>query len=102
MRRGLRAVGRYYHADDGQFGGIGASPYETADNGGECQQAFAIVMTDGYWNGNSPSVGNTDKDEAADPDNSIYDGPPYEDDYSNTLADVAMHYYENRPLSGTA
>jgi hypothetical protein len=94
LRQGLQAVGQYFHADDGQTGGIGASPYETAENGGECQQAFAIVMTDGYWNGGSPNVGNTDKDEAGDPDNSIYDGPPYEDNWSNTLADVAMHYYE--------
>ena len=94
LRKGLEDVGKYYHADDGQTGGIGASPYESADNGGECQQAFSIVMTDGYWNGNSPSVGNADKDEPGEPDNSIYDGPPYEDNYSNTLADVAMYYYE--------
>ncbi len=51
-------------------------------------------MTDGYWNKDDPDVDNADKDEIAEPDNSIYDGPPDEDDYSNTLADVAMHYYE--------
>jgi type IV pilus assembly protein PilY1 len=95
LRQGLEDVGEYFHADDNRSGGIGVSPYETAENGGECQQAFAIVMTDGYWNGDDPDVDNADKDEVAEPDNSIYDGPPYEDDYSNTLADVAMHYYEN-------
>ena len=47
-------------------------------------------MTDGYWNGSSPSVGNVDTDN----------GAPYADGYSDTLADVAMYYYENDLASG--
>ena len=46
-------------------------------------------MTDGYYNGNDPAVGNADGDNS-----SSYDGSPYGDTCSNTLADVAMHYYE--------
>ena len=42
-------------------------------------------MTDAYWNGGDPSVGNADGDN----------GVPYADTYWNTLADVAMYYYEN-------
>jgi len=90
LRRGLEKVGQYFHQNDGQTGGIGDSPYASAADGGECQQAFAIVMTDGYWNGTSPSVGNADGDN----------GVPYADGYSNTLADVAMYYYENDLSSG--
>jgi len=90
LRRGLEKVGQYFHQNDGQTGGIGNSPYASAADGGECQQAFAIVMTDGYWNGYSPSVGNADGDN----------GVPYDDGYSNTLADVAMYYYENDLSSG--
>ena len=95
LRRGLRAVGRYFHADDGNSGGIGNSPFGAAEEGGECQQAFAIVMTDGYWNGSSPDLGNADGDG-----NTIWDGDIYGDTYYNTLADVAMYYYE-RDLSNS-
>jgi type IV pilus assembly protein PilY1 len=99
LRRGLEAVGRYFHQDDGQTGGIGTSPYAAVADGGECQQSFAIVMTDGYWNGDAPLTGaiaNNDGD-----DSSAYDGAaphgdePYGDTYFDTLADVAMYYYEN-------
>jgi len=43
----------------------------------ECQKNFTILITDGYWNGWSPGVGDTDGDS-----------------HSNTLADVAMEYYD--------
>jgi Tfp pilus tip-associated adhesin PilY1 len=45
-------------------------------------------MTDSYWNGDPPlntSIGNEDGDN----------GVPYADGYSDTLADVAMYYYES-------
>jgi len=64
------------------------SPYEAAEEGGACQQAFAIVITDAHWNGSEPlntSIENEDGDN----------GVPYADGYSDTLADVAMYYYEN-------
>ncbi|MFA5700249.1 MAG: PilC/PilY family type IV pilus protein [Desulfuromonas sp.] len=90
LRIGLRSVGRYYHQDDGYTGGIGACPYWAAEDGGECQQAFTILMTDGYWNGNSPYVGNADGSA----------GAPYADTYSNTLADVAYYYWGTDLSSG--
>lgn len=98
LRQGLQSVGQYYHKNDNANGGIGSasdpdddSPIAAAADGGECQQCFAIVMTDGFWNGSSPGVGNTDEDDT----DSDFDGPPYADTYSDTLADVAMAYYEN-------
>ncbi|MGD8292642.1 MAG: PilC/PilY family type IV pilus protein, partial [Desulfobacterales bacterium] len=66
-------------------GNLGTSPFASAINGGACQKAYAIAMTDGYWNGGDPSVANADDGE----------GDPYQDSYSNTLADVAMYYYDN-------
>ncbi len=91
LRRGLEYVGQYYDQDDGvNPSGLGTSPYASAAQGGECQQAFAVVMTDGYWNGSSPGVGNEDGDNDTD-----FDGSPYGDSYSSTLADVAMKYYED-------
>jgi hypothetical protein len=85
LRLALENVGKYYHQDDGSDGNLGSSPFAAAANGGACQKAYAIVMTDGYWNGSNPSVANAD-------DNA---GDPYEDNYSNTLADVAMYYYDH-------
>ncbi|MFW6114987.1 MAG: pilus assembly protein, partial [Thermodesulfobacteriota bacterium] len=96
LRRGLKYVGQYFDQDDGvNPSGLGTSPYASAAEGGECQQAFAIVMTDGYWNGSDPGVGNEDGDNDTD-----FDGSPYGDSYYPTLADVAMKYYENDLASG--
>jgi len=90
LRYALLNVGRYYHQDDGNDGNLGASPYASVAEGGACQQAFTIVMTDGYYNGSSPSVGDQDGDQ----------GAPYADSYSDTLADVAMKYYKEDLASG--
>jgi type IV pilus assembly protein PilY1 len=91
LRTGLEKVGEYYKTNNGNLEGVsGENPYYSQVDGGECQQAFAIVMTDGFYSGSDPSVGNTDGD-----DNTPYDGGIYSDSYSNTLADVAMEYYEN-------
>lgn len=85
LRRGLKTVGQYYDdTDNYDPSGLGASPFHARQDGDECKQAFTIVLTDGYWNGRSPNVGNVD---------GTY-GPPFADSYSNTLADVAMQYYE--------
>ena len=92
LRKALEAVGKYFSGDNA---GIGESPYATAPDGGECQQAFAILMTDGYWNGAAPAVGDADADN-----NTEFDGPPYAGPGSNTLADVAMYYYENDLSTG--
>jgi type IV pilus assembly protein PilY1 len=88
LRRGLRSVGRYFDDTDGYTGGIGVSPFNAQEDGDECKQVFTIVMTDGYWNGSSPYLGNVDQTE----------GEPYADEYSDTLADVAMYYFK-RDLS---
>ncbi len=90
LRTALNNVGHYFDKDDGNNGNLGPSPFADAADGGGCQQAFTIVMTDGFWNGSSPNVGNQDANTS-----NIYDGSPYADAYSNTLADVAMKYYKN-------
>ena len=56
-----------------------------------CQQNFGILFTDGYATTDTGSgVGNADGDN----------GSPYADTYSNTIADIAMHYYEDLDWSG--
>lgn len=104
LRENLRDVGRYFECVTGNIFGLTAqSPAEdpedttTANNcpifaapAGSCQQNYTVLMTDGDWNGDSPSVGNTDGGTS----NSNFDGGSFADTYSNTLADVAMDFYE--------
>jgi type IV pilus assembly protein PilY1 len=100
LRSGLKTVGQYFHQNDGvDPSGLGSSPFASSADGGECQQCFAILMTDGYYNGSSPSVGNTD---GPGDGNTAWDGPPYGDSYSDTLSDVAMYYYENDLSTGAS
>jgi type IV pilus assembly protein PilY1 len=91
LKEGLRTVGEYYKKNDGYLlGQKGEAPYPA--NGGACQQSFTIVVTDGYYSDTSyRSVGNADGDR----DNAEWGGgqQPYTDDFSNTLADIAMYYY---------
>ena len=95
LQTGLEAVGRYFDkGDDVKLDGSPGddSPWDSDADGGSCQQAFTIIITDGYYNGAGPSdaIGNDDGDN----------GPPYADSYSKTLADVAMYFYE-RDLNTT-
>lgn len=87
LRNALKGVGEYYKA--GSSGLFSSSPILPKASGGECQQNFAVLLSDGFWNGGSPGVGNTDADGTGP-----YDGGVYADTQSNTLADVAMKYYE--------
>lgn len=58
----------------------------------ECQKNFTLFFTDGFASlgGTLPTVTDQDNDE----------GIPYADSYSNTIADIAWHYYSTnlRPL----
>jgi type IV pilus assembly protein PilY1 len=81
LRDALDQVGRYFHRY--LDSPLGPSPILEADRGGSCQQAAAILISDGFMNGNDPGVGNADKGS----------GFPYADSWSETLADVAMHYH---------
>ncbi|WP_269533712.1 pilus assembly protein [Chitinimonas sp. BJYL2] len=67
-----------------------------------CQQNFTLLTTDGYWNTNAelPTFGPYDASGAEVGDADSGKGAPFQDTfagtgYSNTLADVAMHYYTN-------
>jgi len=84
LRRALETAGEYFEEAPG------TGPILQEADGGACQQNFAILMTDGVWNGSNPSVGNQDANTG-----SPFDGGLYADAYENTLADVAMKYYKN-------
>lgn len=72
LRTTLKAAGEYFRTNE---------PYRTVPTSStsalvSCRQNFTILMTDGAWNGDSPNVGDSDRDGK-----------------SNTLADVAHYYY---------
>lgn len=110
LRSGLDEVGKYFSGTTGSDG-ITNSIYEFDDGdpetdddyttwdyypffppeGGNCELAFCIAMTDGFWNKEYSGVGDADAD---DPDNE-FDNDIYHGSDSNTLADIAMYYYKN-------
>ncbi|SEA98057.1 pilus assembly protein [Alkalimonas amylolytica] len=104
LRLALDGAGQYFSRTDsrGPWGlnpGFGTEP--TIEHL-TCRQSFSILMSDGYWNGTTPSgIGNQDNSNG--PLHSRPEGDPYQytpkapfaDGHSNTLADVAMKYWKN-------
>lgn len=80
LRTALKSAGEYFKGS--------SSPIESEDDGGSCQQNYTVLMTDGFWNGSSPNVGNVDGGLS-----SSLVRKSDRDGYSNTLADVALKYY---------
>lgn len=83
LRKALYNVGTYF--DQRSTSELGGSPIKTEKQGGSCQRNYAVAITDGFWNGVFSGVGNTDG----------IMGPPYQDSWSDTLADIAVKFYEN-------
>jgi type IV pilus assembly protein PilY1 len=72
LRQGLEHVGQYYAGE--------LSGHNDPDPIiGSCQKNYAILFTDGYWNGDAPSASIGDEDG---------------DGHDQTLADVAYYYHE--------
>lgn len=101
LRRALGDIGEYYKT---------SHPYlidpDTSDSGElSCRQNFTILMTDGYWNGDSASHSEA-RDENDNEDGPVITGAggvsyqytpvhPFRYDQSNNLADIAMYYWKN-------
>lgn len=95
LRRALRQTGDYFECRANDIFGSTANsspgsagcPVEAAPIG-QCQQNYTILMTDGFWNSHDPLVGNTDDDGGN------FSGGAFADNFADTLADVAMDYYQ--------
>jgi len=111
LRRGLYEVGKYYqNTDTGDYSGLKTTSGAVAgcitpdtsvfwdahqdidtdtcdDSGGECQRAYVIAMTDGYYNEQFSTLGNIDANSAYNAYSVFTDG------IGSTLADVAMYFY---------
>lgn len=103
LRTAMNRVGQYFQRTD-DMGPWGETPGTTGGTQHECRQSYNILMTDGYYNDTYTGVGNSDNtagssianhSSPATPATYTYSPAlPYSDAYSNTLADVAMHYWK--------
>jgi type IV pilus assembly protein PilY1 len=107
LREALSRVGRLYA---GKFDDINTG-IPAADDPVQysCQPNFAILTTDGYWNGNGGKnisggggIGNEDNVDSGYSKrvDGVYDGGG--SSASGTLADVALYYYKNDLRTGMA
>ncbi|CAA0114925.1 pilus assembly protein [Zhongshania aliphaticivorans] len=108
LRRALDRAGKYFSSDDDK-GPWSDTPGEDLDeNVAEehlaCRRNYTVLMTDGYWNDDAASGGAESNNDGTSgeahytPSNSSYaytPTSPFNDDRSNTLADVAMYYWKN-------
>ncbi len=102
LRNALDDVGEYYERTDN------AGPWAKVPGGTDstahlaCRQSYAILMTDGYWNGSGASGAANDNNDGTDgtaiprPAGATFTYKavsPFTDDRSDTLADAAMYYW---------
>lgn len=100
LRRGLQGIGEYFERTDNR-GPYSDSPGSSSGDPVPCRSNYAILMSDGYWSGNDPhNISNedgSDGDTHTSPSGDSYQyeaGAPFSDQYSDTLADVAMNYWK--------
>ncbi|NEX21426.1 pilus assembly protein PilY [Thiorhodococcus mannitoliphagus] len=112
LRLALDAAGQYFSRSDDK-GPWADTPGTSSALSSSCRQSYTVLMTDGYWTGGTPYEAVTadardDNDSTAaatitGPGGQTYtysSTPPFQDNRSNTLADVAMYYW-NRDLVGS-
>ncbi len=82
LRSAMIRAGRYFETSGDN------SPYDNdlSAAGGEeysCRKNYHIIMTDGRWNSDNPTIGNQDGNAPK----------PYTDTMSNALADIAYYFW---------
>jgi len=95
LREELEAVGAYFKRTD-NAGPWGNSPGNSADTTAQlgCRRNYHITITDGAWETGTLATlrGNVD---AANQGTNYIAARPYSDAWSDTLADISMHYWAN-------
>lgn len=113
LRRALDDAGQYFSRDDSRGPWSDTPGTADGDEMPACRQSFSIMMTDGYWTeGNAydaptedarDNVDGSDGEQITGPNNDSFTyeaESPFTDNHSNTLADVAMHYWNRDLLPG--
>ena len=99
LRAALNRVGDYYETS-GVNSPYAYDPQVQDSPEYSCRPNYAVVMTDGLWNGNysGPPSGNQDKPSSTLtlPDGVSYSGSnPYQDGNSSSLSDIAFYYWSH-------
>lgn len=105
LRQAIDDVGQYFSRTDDK-GPWGENPGTGGGTQLYCRQNYNILMTDGYWNGNpartAAARANVDNGNGTLISGTVNDvartyqyapAHPYQDSWSDTLADVAMYYW---------
>lgn len=103
LRRALDNVGKYFETPEPWQ----EDPTNSSSKEISCRPSFSILMTDGYWTDGSnyqattasatANNDGTNGETITGTNNKSYSysaAPPFNDSWSNTLADVAMHYWK--------
>lgn len=98
LPRAMDAVGTYYKRSDSK-GPWADTPGTGTTSDKTCRRAYHIMVTDGYWNSNVNTAGNSDATDgttitASGRSYKYIATRPYKDDNSNMLADYAMKYWK--------
>ncbi len=104
LRRAANDVGQYFSRADNlgpwsHTPGVN-TPGENSTEHLSCRQSFHILMTDGFWNGPNQGFGNVDNANGpliTGPDAQSFQyiaSDPFRDTHSDTLGDIAMHYWK--------
>ncbi len=102
LRRAVDDAGQYYE-NDSEIGPWSSTPGVKGGTTLACRRSYTILMTDGGWNDAEAKTEAAKKNVDGNP-GPLITGPgmepysytpaaPYSDSNSNTLADVAMHYW---------
>jgi len=95
LQDALNDAGKYFSSAS-EYGPYGP---ERGSSQLSCRQNFTILTTDGYWNSGTAGSGNIDNQGgstikgAGGKTYQYSPEAPYKDDYTSTLADVAMKYW---------
>lgn len=95
----LDDAGRYFSRTDDR-GPWSTTPGQSGGSDLACRQSYTILMTDGYYSDSISGIGNSDGTAGSTitgPNNQSFTYSPvspFTDGRSNTLADVAMHYWK--------
>lgn len=112
LREALGKAGQYFSIQTGLTSPYAFDPQvdDTASKRYSCRANFSLLMTDGIWNGNN-ATGTIKSDSASTTLPPVYDAScpvgtpdcvaspsytpvaPFKDSNSNSLADVAFHYW---------
>ena len=95
LREELEVVGTYFKRTD-NAGPWGNSPGNSTDTTAQlgCRRNYHVAVTDGGWT-DSPLTTPRGNVDATNQGTNYIAARPYLDDWSNTLADISMHYWAN-------